>query len=184
MRKITILTMLIFCSFISFGQSATPNSFLTFKLGMTLTDFQTQNTDAREGSYWVLFSEIHTQGMKVYSVNRQTSSGDKVKIDCCFYNDKLAVISIEYDGWQSGKAILDALKGKYGTYTSYDAFTWQDPLNKMSRKTEEVIWLKGNNILKFFYTQELGMVELVFADKAVQDILKAEKTKQNTSKIE
>lgn len=191
MKKLTI----IFAIVIGFSQlcysqtttqktTATPNSFLDFKLGAKLSDFLAKNTDATEGTFWVLHTDISAKGMKVYTVKRQTSAGDNVQIDCCFYNDILSIISVEYSGWQSGKDLLTALKGKYGAYTSYDSYEWKDFMNGQYRTTETVYWKKPTCILNFLYTRQLGLAELVFADKAVQQKLEAEKQKNNAKKID
>ena len=185
MKRLTMIFFLAVGLFqFGFSQTSTPNSFLDFKLGTKLTDFLTNNTDAKEGSFWVLHTDISAKGMTVYTVHRTTSSGDKVQIDCCFYNDILSIISVEYSGWQSGKDLLDALKSKYGAYTSYDAYEWKDFMNGQYRTTETVYWKKTTCILNFLYTKELGIAELVFADKAVQQKLEAEKQNSNSKKIE
>jgi hypothetical protein len=164
--------------------TAIPNSFLDYKLGTKLSDFLAKNVDAIEGTFGVLHTEISANGMKVYTVKRQTSGGDKVQIDCCFYNDILSIISVEYTDGQSGKDIFNALKGKYGENTSYDSFEWKDFMNGKERTTETIYWEKTTCMLNFLYTSQLRLAELVFADKSIQQKIEAEKQKKNSKKID
>jgi len=131
MKKL-IITIVMLGNFLAAqAQISTPNAFLDLKLGTTLSNFLANNPDAGKGTFWVLKTSIKSNGMDVYTINRTMSSGDQVEIDCCFYNGKLAIISVEYEGWQSGKDLLDALESKYGNYSTYRAIDWYDGLAQL-----------------------------------------------------
>jgi hypothetical protein len=185
MKKASLILLItVVLSQLVFSQTNELNSFLGIKLGTSLKDFLLQNPESKESTFWVLHTEINTKGMIVHKIKRSTSSGDKVQIDCCFYKEKLSVIGIEYSSYQSGKDIYGALKGKYGESDTYDVISWRDFTNGQNRTTETFYWNTNKSILNFLYTKELGLAQLIFADKVIQQKIKIESQKNNRKKIE
>jgi hypothetical protein len=162
-----------------------PNSFLGLKIGLTKSSFFQQYPNAPEGSFWVVMTDIRAKGMDVYTIEKSTTSGDRVQIDCCFKNDKLAIISIEYKDYQSESEILTGLKAKYGAYSQRKTINWNDFTNQQDRTTTITTWEQSDCcILELDHTHEIGLTELIFADKQVQTRLAKEKELQDKNKIE
>lgn len=167
------------------NEFATPNTFLGLRLGMTKASFLEKYLSATEGSFWVVMTKIKAQGMDVYSIEKSTTSGDKTSIDCCFKNGKLAIISIEYKDYQSENEILTGLKSKYGSYTSRKTINWNDFTNQEDRTTTITRWEQSPCcILELDYCLEIGLTELIFADKEVQTHLSEVEEIEDKSKIE
>lgn len=185
MRAKTTLTLtLLICCLLTFGQQA-PNSFLGLKLGTTKTAFLENNPDATEGEFWVVHTDISAKGMDVLTIKRKTSSGDEVQIDCCFKNDKLSIISVEYKGYQMESDILSGLKSKYGNYSKRLVKNYTDFMNGQDRTTYITSWTTNPTyVLEYDHTKQIGLAELIFADKATQSQLKQQKEKQNQRKVE
>ena len=185
MLKLILGTLIFFSvSFISNSQTTNPNSFLNIKLGTSLTNFKSSYPEISLDLFGYFQTNISISGMEVYSLNKTTSSGDEVKIYCCFYDDLLSVIAVQYSDFQSGKDLLIALKGKYGQFTSYNSFKWKDFMNGETRTTETFYWKKSTCILNFLYTYDIGIAQLVFADKFVQQKIKISKKQSATKKLE
>jgi len=162
-----------------------PNSFLGLSIGMTKESFFKNYPDATEGSFWVVMTKIRAKGMKVFTIEKSTTSDDEVQIDCCFWKDKLAIISVEYKDYQNETEILTGLKSKYGSYSQRKTFNWNDFTNQQDRTTTITRWEQsGFCILELDCTLEIGLTELIFANKDVQAKLTKEKELEDKSKIE
>lgn len=173
--------------FIAEARTETPNSFLDIKLGTSLTDFLSKNPNARELSRVageLVDSNISTRGMDVYVINRTTSSGDNVRIACYFYNNTLAIIAVTYSGWQRRDDFMDALQNRFGRHTSSRVVSGRDPFANANRTTEIVYWTTNSYVLNFLHTREIGSVRLIFADRAVQRRIEADRQRNNSRRIE
>lgn len=169
---------------LSFGQQI-PNSFLGLKLGTTKEVFLQNNPDAEPGEFWVVKTEISADGMDVYTITKKTSGGDQVQIDCCFKNNKLSIISVEYKGFQFENEILSGLKSKYGNYSNRFVKNYTDFMNGQGRTTYITTWSKNPAyILEYDHTKEIGLAELIFAEKSAQNALKKLKENENKKKVE
>lgn len=162
-----------------------PNSFVGLTIGMTKESFIQQYPNATEGSFWVVMTKIRAKDMEVYTIEKSMTSGDRVQIDCCFKNNKLAIISVEYKDYQSETEILTGLKSKYGSYSKRKTINWNDFTNQQDRTTTIARWEQSSCcILELDCTIEIGLTELIFADKEVQTKLSEEKELEDKNKIE
>lgn len=184
MKKIAISLIIIVVTINTYAQQI-PNSFLGIKLGITKDEFIKNNPDTTKGSFWVLMTDISAYKTDVLNIVKQTSSGDKVDIDCCFKNNKLVIISIEYKGYQSEDEILSGLKTKYGNYTTRVTQKWKDFMNGQYRTTNITRWtLNKTCLLELDHTKELGLTELIIADKATQKAIALDKKNESKKKVE
>lgn len=162
-----------------------PNTFLGLQLGTSQQTFMENYPEATEGSFWVLMTDISATDMTIYNIEKSTSSGDRVSIDCCFKNDKLVIISVEYKDYQNENDIITGLKSKYGDYSSRKSIGWNDFTNRQNRTTKITKWENSDCcLMELNYCVELGLTELMFADKATQNILNQQNELENKSKIE
>ncbi len=164
----------------------TPNTYRGYKLGMTLTDFLSKNKNVESGGIlWVLFSDLESEGMVFYKEKTKASSGDELEITYGFYNKKLAVISIDYKEYQSGRDILDMLKAKYGPPNdSYDSTMNDFIAGKENRLIQNVFWVSASCILNLNYVPDIGGTKISFADANVQKTIKAKLNQKNQQKLE
>jgi len=157
-----------------------PVSFLNFKLGTKLKDFNLKYPDKIPTDYgwWILFgSVIEYSGFNpVYKFDSlQTKSGDKVKIYLSFYNNNLALITVAYDnGLFAAKDVLTALRNKYGRETSSYYYDQTDQI-------QNYVWKNSSSIMNYQYIENLGDLRILIADKGVQNLLK-KKNATNASK--
>ena len=162
-----------------------PQSFLDFKLGMTLSDFQKNNPDAKKiNAYDFNDIKVILKGMEVYFIKkRATDDGKKVNIKCGFYKGACAVIEVGYRDTVYYQDILDSLEKKYGRATSNKSEEIYEEDNKLIKseilELTPAIDVKKIDFWDFpsclFYLAYLKGSQdavLTFADKKVQNILK------------
>jgi hypothetical protein len=182
MKISLVFIVLLNFSISAFSQKETPDSFLDFKLGMTLQDFQKKNTDASaELSIDDHLININMKDMTFYVVKRVTNTCKKVFVDCGFYNNTLAIIGVRYRCDIFFSDISDTLEAKYGPYSSSEIKEWIEDKNNYSPdknyNVNIVSWETKSSILYLRFTKEPSYAELIYVDKAVQNKLGVNKEK-------
>lgn len=185
----SLFILLLTIALSSSGQSQTnlavPNQFHGYWLGTPLSNFSMINQKDSKDKPLILYSDINTKNMVEYALkNQRTEGGDKIDIDLFFYNDSLSVIRVAYKDLQSKKEILDAVKIKYGDDARLDRNLYNDPLSGASRMSENLYWEKSPCcVLNLTATDDLGLVYLTYAEKAVQIKLKKLELINNQKRI-
>lgn len=181
MKKVFLL--LILNSAIITIEAQTYNSFMDIEFGLSYTDFVNQNPDAvsfTEGFNqfdWSWYSEISRFEMDCYYVSKTNSNNINLGVYCFFYNDKLAMICVNYGChlFDKNYPTLDDMIKKYGQYTNKKVIYPNDS----GDKTTSVYWKKNCCILNYITNSNLNCISLVFADKPIQDKLNEIKKQKN-----
>lgn len=182
--RISIIIFFLLCSANLLGQSKS-NTFLDYKLGTKKEEFLNSNLDiAKASSDHLWFSIISDRDMEFYRVeNKKTSSGDKINITFGFYNDRLANIMVSYEDnfFLTGSSLLDALETKYGAYTDEKSHIVNNNMY-----IYQYYWGKAKNnlVIELYYSQELAIKIVTYADKSVQKELAKKKERENSKLIE
>ena len=163
----------------------TPNSYREYKLGITLKEFLSKNKNVEDGGIlWVLYSGFESEGMVFYTEKTTASSGDKIEILYGFYKNKLAIISVAFKEYQSGRDILDMLKSKYGPPNDATENTINDFIAGKSRLVQNIFWDKPCCILNLNFWPDIGGTKITFADSNAQKEIKKKINEKNKQKLE
>lgn len=184
--KLSLTLTLTLLTCYSIAQTTT-TAFLGIQLGQNEATFLKNYPNATSNSDHMNYvnSTIDHKNMVLHSIERTTSSGDPVSIDCYFRNKKLVVIEVEYMKFQYHNSLLKGLAAKYGMYSKSNVYSYTDPLNSQERTEVVIIWKKfKNSILEYDNVDELGHPHFTIADNKIQsDALEIAK-KRDINKIE